>query len=352
MQLSVVLCRRICMIMLRMIKRIVLLAGLFSMFFVSQTKAQQASLYSQYYMNQFLLNPAVAGAEGYTNVNLCAREQWLGLPGAPSTYNVCFQSRFLKNSFISRNSSVRKKKRYGSRSAPVGYGGNLYTDQNGPISTIGFQGTYAYHIRMKGSQLSFGLSLKAYQYRINRGDLKGGEKQEDDLLDNSKLKTYIPDGNLGVYLKARDYYGGFAVDNLFNAGIQFGDKGNEFGKLKRTYTMFGGYIYQYDKKITIEPSLLMRSSEQLRFQAELGGRVNYLNDYWGGLAYRSGGGGSGSSKGWIIIHFGMRFEKFYFGYAFDYVMASIQKYTFGSHEIMAAVKFGDNARRYKWLNRY
>jgi len=28
------------------------------------------------------------------------------------------------------------------------------------------------------------------------------------------------------------------------------------------------------------------------------------------------------------------------------------KHTFGSHELMAAVKFGDTARRYRWLNTY
>ena len=36
--------------------------------------SQQVPLYSQYMLNGFLLNPAVAGSEGYTAVNLTARE--------------------------------------------------------------------------------------------------------------------------------------------------------------------------------------------------------------------------------------------------------------------------------------
>jgi len=28
------------------------------------------------------------------------------------------------------------------------------------------------------------------------------------------------------------------------------------------------------------------------------------------------------------------------------------KHSYGSHEFMVAIKFGDNARRYRWLNRY
>ena len=50
----------------------------------TSAEAQQFPIYSQYMMNSFLLNPAVAGHEGYTSVNLTVREQWLGLQDAPS----------------------------------------------------------------------------------------------------------------------------------------------------------------------------------------------------------------------------------------------------------------------------
>ena len=33
-------------------------------------------------------------------------------------------------------------------------------------------------------------------------------------------------------------------------------------------------------------------------------------------------------------------------------MNKLQRFSFGSHEFMFAAKFGDNARRYRWLNRY
>jgi hypothetical protein len=59
--------------------------------------------------------------------------------------------------------------------------------------------------------------------------------------------------------------------------------------------------------------------------------------------------GTGSA---MVIMAGIKVDKFYFGYAFDYTFSAIGARTLGSHEIMAAVKFGDNARRYRWLNRY
>ena len=49
---------------------------------------------------------------------------------------------------------------------------------------------------------------------------------------------------------------------------------------------------------------------------------------------------------------GVRVENIYFGYAFDYTLAEIGNYNWGSHEITLSVKLGDNTRRYKWKNRY
>ena len=66
---------------------------------------QQLPVYSQYMMNMFLINPAIAGADGYTSVNLTAREQWLGLPDSPSTQALSFQTRLLKRSYISSDAA-------------------------------------------------------------------------------------------------------------------------------------------------------------------------------------------------------------------------------------------------------
>ena len=46
-------------------------------------------------------------------------------------------------------------------------GGYIFTDRNGAVERTGFKGTYAYHLNFRHSQLSFGLSLVAYQFRLN-----------------------------------------------------------------------------------------------------------------------------------------------------------------------------------------
>src|SRR3954469_22846782 len=41
--------------------------------------------YTQYILNNYILNPAVAGIENYTDVKLSYRNQWTGIDGAPVT---------------------------------------------------------------------------------------------------------------------------------------------------------------------------------------------------------------------------------------------------------------------------
>jgi hypothetical protein len=77
-----------------------------------------------------------------------------------------FQTRVLKNSYISKNASVKKRQRKSSRSGKVGLGGYLFNDRNGAVERIGFKGTYAYHINFPIPAF-FGLSLVAYQFRLD-----------------------------------------------------------------------------------------------------------------------------------------------------------------------------------------
>ena len=47
--------------------------------------AQQKPQYTQYVLNQYIINPAISGIENYVDVKISARDQWVGLSGAPKT---------------------------------------------------------------------------------------------------------------------------------------------------------------------------------------------------------------------------------------------------------------------------
>lgn len=306
-------------------------------------------LYSQYMFSRFLLNPADAGSEGYTAINATAREQWIGIPNSPKNHSINFQTRLLKNSFIIKAASLRKKFARKSRNGKVGVGAFIYNDMNGPVIRNGFQLTYAYHITIARNLLSFGIAGKGYQYSIDRSKLDLGTG--DPWVNSTDFTHFIPDANFGVQYITPFYHAGLSVNELFQSNLKLGGDKLPDSKTRRHYYLTGSYKFEINRFYMVEPTSLIKISEFGTFQMDLSGKLYYREDYWGGLSYRTGSF-SNSESGAIILFGGVRVDKFYFGYAFDYTLSNIMGHTLGTHEFMLSVKFGDNARRYRWLNRY
>jgi type IX secretion system PorP/SprF family membrane protein len=324
------------------------LAGIVTLLFLLMQfwwlNAQQLPVYSQYTFNKFLLNPAAAGSDGYTTISLVAREQWVGVKGTPKTHSVTIDSRLLRNSFIAKNVSVRKKKRLSSRSGRVGWAAHVFNDHFGELDRTGVEGTYAYHLAIDKGQLSFGLSGVFYQFKLNKDKVVLSDDIPDPLLDGTKGTLYIPDANFGAYYTSATVYGGISVMQIFQSSIQFGDNNGSEYRLKRNYNLMAGYYYNINDVFAIEPSFLVKIPTSSKAQLDINARVYYKNNYWAGLSYRTGNA--------MIFFLGAKFDRYYVGYAFDYNFNSLMKSTYGSHEFMAAIKFGDTARRYRWLNTY
>ena len=79
---------------------------------------------------------------------------------------------------------VRFKRIKKSRNSNVGLGGYIYNDRTGLVNRTGLRFTYAYHIRIKEGQLSFGLSGNIYQFRLDKEKMKSYEP-DDILLNNA-----------------------------------------------------------------------------------------------------------------------------------------------------------------------
>ncbi len=307
--------------------------------------AQQEPTYSQYMLNPFLVNPAAAGSEGTTSVNLTGREQWVGINGAPSTYTFTAETRILRNSFIAKALSLRKKYSKRSVGGRVGLGFNTYVDRSGPIDQTGIKMTYAYHIQMRQSLLSFGFSLTGFDYNVDPTKLKYGSF---DIYSGVPLSKFIVDGNFGMQYSNPLFNAGVSVSNLSQSHIYFLSNSFSSGiQLYRTYNITGSYKIELNRYLLLEPSTLLSMTESGALVYTLSSRLLYRDDYWGGISYRYGAQG-----GAIIFLLGMRVNKLYFGYAYDLTLAPLQTYSLGTSEFMVSLKFGNNARRYRWLNRY
>jgi type IX secretion system PorP/SprF family membrane protein len=308
---------------------------------------QQFPMYSQYVMNGFLLNPSYAGSDYYTTFGLTVREQWLNFPNAPSTYAAAFQTRILNDSYITKSTAVRKKIDRPTRGGRVGMGGYLFSDHNGIMHRTGLQLAYAYHLPIDNEQqLSFGLSLSAYQYFVDISGAVMPDDVNDELLNNYDRVIYIPDANFGVSYMTRRYYAGFSMTNLFRGALMIGNGGENGNSQLGHYFLTGGMRFYPAADWIIEPSVMLKSSDMVfkSVQMDLTGRVYYREDYWLGLSYRTTDA--------IVLLAGLKVDRFYLGYAFDFTFSEIRSYTYGTHELTVLARFGDNPRRYRWINRY
>ena len=312
----------------------------------TRLSGQQLPIYSQYLYNKFLLNPAVAGSDGYSSFSLTAREQWVGYSGAPRTFSFSFQTRKLKKGYELKANALNKKVLRPKTDGKVGWGGYVFSDKNGLIQRTGFQLTYSYHIWVKnGTQLSLGLAFTGYQYKINEKEIDFGDSGYEPWLNNNLRRgMFVPDAAVGIYLLNAKYSFGFSSEQLFEASAKIGNHAYQNFKIDRHYYLFGSYDFSYGTYTIFQPSFLLSMSEQLKPQADIGVTYIYNQDFWTGLAVRTSGA--------LIANVGVKYQNMFIGYAFDYTLQEIQRITYGTHEITVAFKFGDNSRRFRWLDRY
>ena len=180
----------------------------------SEIKAQE-TLYSQYILNKFLINPAFAGAEGFTSINLSARKNWLYNKYAPATMSITGHTRILNKSRMGKSLSIKRKTRRRKPRGRVGVGGQIYSNKNGAISQTGLQATYSYHVPIRSSQLSFGISASSYQFSVNKNLVMEDLEDANDPVINKLGNRILPDGTFGVFYTIYGYYIGYSVDKLF-----------------------------------------------------------------------------------------------------------------------------------------
>ena len=307
---------------------------------------QQLPIYSQYIYNKMLINPSVAGSDGYTSFSLTAREQWIGYDGAPRTVSASWQTRLLKRKFSITQKSGNRQTFTPSTEGRVGMGGYIFSDKNGLVHRNGAQFSYVYHTWVQPTtQLSFGLAINAYHYRIDDAKIKF-EDPNDPLFSSSLRKgVFVPDATFGFSFLNPRYSFGVSIDQLFQAAGKIG--GSETYKdfsVKRHYTFFGTYDFSQGAYNFIQPSFLFIATEELQYMADVGVTYIFDNNLWLGVAYRT-------SKA-VIANVVVRHNNMFFGYAFDFTLNDIQRVTYGTHELSFAMKFGDSSRKFRWLDRY
>ena len=303
---------------------------------------QQSPVFSQYVINGFVVNPALAGIDGTFRMSIAAHDYLIGLKNGPKTFTATANGRLL----ISR-AKVSKGKYVAGRSGKVGMGGLIYSDFNGLIKRTGIQYTYAYHVSLnldRTSHLSFGLSAAISQTKIDAPELQPHE-YEPLLANGFHNTTYVPDAVLGAVYRYKSSYVGLTASNLFQRSFQF--KRNEFDYdyvMYRHYFLMAGSTIELNNDYLFTPSLLAKVTSNGVYQAEISTMLAFRDDVWLAFSYRTPNIASAM--------IGFRAGKVYAGYAYEYNFGSIRTISNGRQELVLMYRIGDPTRRYRWGNRF
>jgi type IX secretion system PorP/SprF family membrane protein len=338
-------------------KLVLLILGLPLVYFLS---AQQQPHYTQYIINQYIINPALTGIENYADVKLSHRHQWVGLQDAPVTTYFTIHTPVGKQDNRTTATSFQKPgenprgeyywQNYEAAKPHQGIGFKVINDKTGPLNRVGGYISYAYHIGISAqTSLSAGFEAGLRNLGINRSKLDFGSANPLDpaVYNSGEINQTKPDFGAGLYLYSSSYFVGLSVHQVISQKVYFSDLRLKTLDARLVPHVFatGGYRFLITDEISALPSVMVKFVQPLPIQADLNVKLQYLDLAWSGLSYRVNDG--------LAAMVGINVSNtLNVGYSYDYNTSKLNTITRGSHEIVIGFlignKYGDLCPRNVW----
>ncbi|TMI92650.1 MAG: type IX secretion system membrane protein PorP/SprF [Bacteroidetes bacterium] len=319
------------------------------------TIAQQRPHYTQYILNNYILNPAISGIENYTDVKISARDQWVGLNGAPRTAYFTIQGPIGKKDYRTTATSYdvpgenpRGRAYWESYTAAEphhGLGLMVINDRTGSFNRFTADVTYAYHIGLNPTtNLAGGFSAGISKISLDKSktDFSGTGDPTDPAAGaaySGYLNTIKPDIGVGLWLYSRDYFVGVSAQQVVPQKFNFVDDAiaNPTGRLIPHLFLTGGYRFLINDDINAIPSMMIkyvRGSSKNDFQVETNLKLQYRDRLWVGGSYRYQDG--------YAAMMGLNVSNtFNVGYAYDFTTTKLNTVSQGTHEIVLGFILGN-----------
>lgn len=323
-------------------------------------KAQQRPYYTQYIMNNYIINPAVAGIENYWDVKASHRMQWVGVQDAPVTTYITMHGPLKKKDFgwetatsmRARGENPRGQAYWQSYQAAEphhGIGFTILNDKTGPLNRFAAFGTYSYHLGISPTtSLAAGISAGITNMSLDAAKLNFGTTTVDPAVAGSGLINQVrPDISAGLWLYSKDYFLGIAAQQIVPQNVAFSNNTVyvEKGKLVPHLFISAGYRVQLSQDVSLLPSTLIRYVSPLPLGFDLNTKFMYQDLIWLGGSYRYQDGFAGM-VGLNVNH------NINIGYSYDIQTSRLNTVSKGTHEILIGFqlgnKYGDWCPRNLW----
>lgn len=326
-------------------------------------QAQAKPSYTQYVLNNYILNPAITGIENYTDVKFSSRNQWTGINGAPVTTYLSLHtpigkkdSRTTPTSFVKKGINPRGAEYWNEYTAPDphhGVGIALLNDKAGYINRWSGYISYAFHQPLGvRTTLSAGIHMGASGVNLDRSKINFANLNPNDPAigyANNELKKVRPELGAGLWLYSADYYAGISVLNIIPGKNSFVNNDRYGAYYTPNYFLTAGYRFQVSEDMSLLPSFMFQY-----WQPQLSGlhtnvKLQYRDLLWTGASYRFSNLVSGYSA-MLGINISNALNA---SYSYEVSTTSrLRNYTGNTHEIMVGFilgnKYGDSCPRNVW----
>ena len=276
---------------------------------------QQTPIYSQFFQNPYVYNPAYAGQNGRSVAFITYRKQWIGIEGAPETSTLSFHTPAKRN---------------------IALGGMVYYDKRSLLKSTSVAVSFTYKAFLGENQfMSFGLSGGLSMNNIQLDNINDPSILSDpalfDLVDNN----LSPNASFGFRYHLKGFDIGFSLPSLFKrdvvgieqlATVELDPLKNYTILASRKFTLGNG-------SLALEPHLLYRVTETLPDQWEALAILHLKDLIWVGGSYRQEYGAT-ALMGINIT------DKFSVGYAYEFANTLVDGVPDGTHEVQLKINLG------------
>jgi type IX secretion system PorP/SprF family membrane protein len=316
--------------------------------------AQQRPHYTQYILNNYIVNPAISGIENYTDVKMSVRDQWVGLNGAPRTAYFTIQAPLGKKDYRpsatgysvpGENPRGRSYwENYTAAEPHHGIGMAIINDRTGSYNRFSATVSYAYHIGLNATtNLAGGFAAGITRVGIDKSKTDFGGGDPTDPAAGNSATGYInkirPDISAGLWLYSRDYFVGLAAQQIVPQKLTFVDDAlaQTTGRLIPHIFLTTGYRFLVNEDINAIPSLMLKyihGSSKNDFQPELNLKLQFRDMVWIGGSWRYEDGYAamiGAALGNFVN----------VGYAYDFTTTELNTVSNGTHEFLIGFILGN-----------
>lgn len=320
--------------------------------------SQQKPHYTQYILNQYIINPALTGIENYADVKVSHRHQWVGILDAPVTTYFTIHGPIGKSdikttatSFNIPGENPRGNKYwedYAASRPHHGWGLQVINDKTGPLNHFSAMGTYAYHIGLGPKlNLSAGLGAGITNMSLNKSKLEFDNPLDPAVAGSGQFNKVKFDMSAGLYLYSSNAFVGISAQQIVPQKIAYSNNTVKEleGKLVPHFFATAGYRFLLGEDFNLLPSVMVKYVSPLPVQPEINAKLQYLDKVWVGASYRYEDG--------VAAMAGLNISSILnIGYSYDYTTSKLNNYSKGTHEIILGFlignKYGDSCPRNVW----